>query len=56
MKTLDSMPKFLAYALSQAVKHPTKPVTYFYCPGVQGAPQAGCQGVPGVSPQGGKQP
>ncbi len=32
MKTLNPMPKFLVYALSQAVKHPTKPVTYLYCP------------------------
>ena len=32
MNTLNPVPKFLVYALSQAVKHPTKPVAYFYCP------------------------
>jgi len=32
MSTLNPMPKFLAYALSQAVKHPKQPITYLYCP------------------------
>ena len=32
MNTLNPVPIFLAYALSQAVKHPKQPITYLYCP------------------------
>jgi hypothetical protein len=32
MKTLTIIPKFMLYALSQAISHPTTPVTYYYCP------------------------
>jgi len=32
MKTLKAVPKFMAYALSQALRHPRKPVSYAYCP------------------------
>ncbi len=32
MKTLTAVPKFMIYALSQAVRHPTRPVSYMYCP------------------------
>ena len=32
MKSLNSAPKFLIYALSQAVRHPKTPITYLYCP------------------------
>ena len=31
MKTLKAVPKFMAYALSQALRHPRKPVSYAYC-------------------------
>ena len=31
MKTLNPAPKFLAYAVWQAVRHPKAPITYFYC-------------------------
>jgi hypothetical protein len=31
MKQLNTA-RFLIYALSQAVRHPRKPVTYLYCP------------------------
>lgn len=31
MKQLNTA-RFLIYALSQAVRHPKKPVTYLYCP------------------------
>ncbi len=33
MKTLNSPPKFLIYAVFRAVRHPRTPITYFYCPG-----------------------
>ena len=32
MKILKSVPKFMAYALSQAIRHPRTPVSYQYCP------------------------
>lgn len=32
MKTLNSAPKFLIYALGQAIRHPNTPITYLYCP------------------------
>ena len=32
MKTLTTVPKFMAYALSQAIRHPSTPVSYLYCP------------------------
>ena len=32
MKNLNPAPKFLLYAVLQAVRHPRKPVTYLYCP------------------------
>ena len=32
MKTLTSVPKFMVYALSQAIRHPSTPVSYMYCP------------------------
>jgi len=32
MKTLNSPPKFLIYAVLRAVRHPRTPITYFYCP------------------------
>ena len=31
MKQLN-LPRFLVYALSQALRHPRKPITYLYCP------------------------
>jgi len=31
MKTLNT-PKFLIYAISQSVRHPKTPITYYYCP------------------------
>ena len=33
MKTLNSPPKFIIYAVLRAVRHPRTPLTYFYCPG-----------------------
>jgi len=32
MKTLKTVPKFMVYALSQAIRHPSTPVSYSYCP------------------------
>ena len=32
MKTLKNVPKFMVYALSQALRHPATPVAYRYCP------------------------
>jgi hypothetical protein len=32
MKILKSVPKFMFYALSQALRHPATPVSYLYCP------------------------
>lgn len=32
MKTLKTVPKFMVYALFQAIRHPSTPVTYLYCP------------------------
>jgi len=32
MNTLKEAPKFLIYALSQALRHPLTPVSYRYCP------------------------
>ena len=32
MKTLKTLPKFMVYALSQAIRHPSTPVSYLYCP------------------------
>jgi len=29
---LRTMPGFMAYALSQAIRHPRTPIRYFYCP------------------------
>ena len=31
MKTLNSPPKFLIYAVLRAARHPRTPITYFYC-------------------------
>ena len=31
MKTLNPAPKFLIYALGQAIRHPKRPITYLYC-------------------------
>jgi len=32
MKTFKAVPKFMFYALSQALRHPATPVSYLYCP------------------------
>jgi len=32
MKKLKVVPKFMFYALSQAIRYPAKPVSYYYCP------------------------
>ena len=32
MKTLSPAPKFLIYAVLQAIRHPRTPITYLYCP------------------------
>ena len=32
MKTLTTVPKFMVYALSQAIRHPSTPISYLYCP------------------------
>jgi len=32
MKTISNVPKFLVYAVSQAIRHPRAPITYLYCP------------------------
>ena len=32
MKKLDPAPRFLIYALAQAIRHPKTPITYLYCP------------------------
>ena len=32
MKALTAVPKFMVHALSQAVRHPSTPVSYMYCP------------------------
>ena len=32
MKTLKTAPKFMVYALSQAIRHPMTPVAFLYCP------------------------
>ena len=32
MKTINNVPGFLIYAMSQAIKHPRMPITYLYCP------------------------
>ena len=31
MKTLDPAPKFLIYAVAQAIRHPKSPIKYLYC-------------------------
>ncbi len=31
MKTLNSPPKFLVYAVIRAVRHPLTPIKYYYC-------------------------
>jgi len=31
MKMLDPAPKFVIYAILQAVRHPRTPITYYYC-------------------------
>ncbi|MBA7661332.1 hypothetical protein ES703_69347 [subsurface metagenome] len=31
MKTLNSPPKFLIYAVIRAIRHPRTPVSYYYC-------------------------
>jgi len=31
MKSLDPVPKFLIYAIIQAIRHPRTPITYGYC-------------------------
>ena len=32
MKSLNAPPRFLTYAVSQAIKHPKTQITYLYCP------------------------
>lgn len=32
MKQIKTVPKFMAYALSRAIRHPATPVSYAYCP------------------------
>lgn len=32
MKILNPAPRFLAYAVSQAIKYPRTPISYLYCP------------------------
>jgi len=32
MKNLKTIPKFMVYALSQAIRHPRTLVSYYYCP------------------------
>jgi hypothetical protein len=32
MKTINNMPRFLVYAVSQAIRHPRTSITYLYCP------------------------
>jgi hypothetical protein len=32
MKQIKTVPRFIAYALSQAIRHPGTPVSYTYCP------------------------
>jgi len=32
MKTLKTVPRFMVYALSQAIRHPSTPISYLYCP------------------------
>ncbi len=32
MKTLNTAPKFLVYALGNAIRHPNTPIAYLYCP------------------------
>ena len=32
MKQIKTVPRFIAYALSQATRHPGTPVSYTYCP------------------------
>jgi len=32
MKTLNPAPRFLIYAVWQAIRHPRQPITYLYCP------------------------
>ena len=32
MKTLKTVPKFMVYALSQAIRHPATPLAFLYCP------------------------
>ena len=31
MKTLNSAPRFLIYAVWRAIRHPRQPITYLYC-------------------------
>jgi hypothetical protein len=31
MQTLDPAPKFILYAITQAIRHPLTPITYGYC-------------------------
>ena len=32
MKQIKTVPRFIAYALSQAIMHPAKPISFAYCP------------------------
>jgi len=32
MKTLNSAPKFLSYAVLRAIRHPRTLISYYYCP------------------------
>ena len=32
MKTFNTIPRFMVYAMSQAIRHPSTPVSYLYCP------------------------
>ena len=31
MKIINNVPRFLIYAVSQAIRHPRTPITYLYC-------------------------
>ena len=54
MRPLNT-PGFLVYALSQALRHPRRPITYLYCPECRlrfrGGECPGCGEKPGNSPE-----
>ena len=57
MTSLKTVPRFMAYAVSTAVRHPRTPIQYYYCPdcGVNISGNAsecpGCGHVVGHSPE-----